>query len=86
MSKLNTDKHIHVEIQLDELDITKAEKATYETIKGYIKEKHNVKVSTLYIAQIKKKYGLDLRENYNISKKRESKNSNLSAGKRKNDC
>lgn len=28
-----------------------------------------MKVSTLYIAQIKKKYGLDLRENYNISKK-----------------
>lgn len=74
LSKLNTDKHIHVEIQLDELDITKAEKkATYETIKGYIKEKHNVNVSTLYIAQIKKKYGLDLREHYNISKKENQK-------------
>lgn len=43
---------------------------TYKTIKGNIKEKHNVKVSTLYIAQIKKKYEFDLRENYNISKKR----------------
>jgi len=43
LSKLNTDKHIHVEIQLDELDVMKSEKkATYEKIKNYIKEKHNV--------------------------------------------
>lgn len=37
LSKLNVDKHIDVEIKLDELDLTSAEsKATYEQIKEYI--------------------------------------------------
>ena len=38
-------------------------------IKEYILEKFDLKVSTLYIAQIKKKCGIELRENYNKSKK-----------------
>lgn len=44
-------------------------KATYVEIKAYILEKFGVKVSTLYIAQIKRKYGLSLGTNYNLSKK-----------------
>lgn len=70
LSKLNVDKHIDVEIKLDELDLTSAEsKATYAQIKEYILEKFDLKVSTLYIAQIKKKCGIVLREHYNKSKK-----------------
>ena len=70
LSKLDVDKHIDVEIKLDELDLTSAEsKATYAQIKEYILEKLNLKVSTLYIAQIKRKCGIELREHYNKSKK-----------------
>ena len=70
LSKFDVDKHIDVEIKLDELDLTSAEsKATYAQIKEYILEKFNLKVSTLYIAQIKKKCGIELREHYNKSKK-----------------
>ncbi|HFH8083477.1 TPA: 23S rRNA (uracil(1939)-C(5))-methyltransferase RlmD [Streptococcus agalactiae] len=70
LSKLNVDKHISVEVELDELDLTSAEsKATYEQIKEYILNKFGLKVSALYIAQIKKKCGIELRENYNKSKK-----------------
>ena len=70
LSKLDVDKHIDVEIKLDELDLTSAEsKASYAQIKEYILEKFNLKVSTLYIAQIKKKCGIVLREHYNKSKK-----------------
>ena len=70
LSKLDVDKHIDVEIKLDELDLTSAEsKATYAQIKEYILEKFNLKVSTLYITQIERKYGIELREHYNKSKK-----------------
>ena len=71
LSKLDVDKHISVKIELDELDLTSAEsKATYAQIKKYILEKFGLKVSALYIAQIKKKCGIELRENYNKSKKK----------------
>lgn len=70
LSKLNVDKHIDVEIKLDELDLTSAEsKATYAQIKEYVLEKFGLKVSTLYIAQTKKKCGIEMREHYNKSKK-----------------
>ena len=70
LSKLDVDKHIDVEIKLDELDLTSVEsKATYAQIKEYILEKFSLKVSTLYIAQIKRKCGIELREHYNKSKK-----------------
>lgn len=70
LSKLDVDKHIDVEIKLDELDLTSAEsKATYAQIKEYVLEKFGLKVSTLYIAQIKKKCGIEMREHYNKSKK-----------------
>ena len=59
MSKLDVDKHIDVEIKLDELDLTSAEsKATYAQIKEYVLEKFGLKVSTLYIVQTKRNVGL----------------------------
>lgn len=71
MSKLDVDKHIDVEIELDKLDLTSAEsKATYAQIKEYVWNKFELKVPTLYIAQIKRKCGIELREHYNKSKRR----------------
>ena len=70
LSRKIPDDIIEIEIDLDELDITTAErKATYEEIKEYVFDKYNFKVSSLYIAQIKGKYGIKETENYNISKK-----------------
>lgn len=66
LSKLKTSKHIEVELKMDELDLTAAEsKATYEEIKEYVLKHSGLKVSSLYIAQMKQKYGLIERENYN---------------------
>ena len=48
--------------------LTKAEaKATYAELKKYILETNGVKVSSLYIAQIKRKYGIDMGANYNMA-------------------
>ena len=61
--------HIEVEIKMDELDLTAAEsKATYEGIKEYVLEHSGLKVSNLYIAQVKQKCGIIERENYNKPK------------------
>ncbi len=74
LSKLNTKQHIEVELNLDKLDLTSAEsKATYEEIKAYVLEKHGLKVSSLYISQVKRKCGLDVGPNYNLSKKEDAK-------------
>ena len=74
LSKLNTKQHIEVELNLDELDLTAAEsKATYDEIKAYVLEKHGLKVSSLYISQVKRKCGLDVGQNYNLSKKEDAK-------------
>lgn len=63
---------------MDDMDLTSAEsKATYKQIQNYVLEKFGFKVSTLYVAQVKRKYGLDVREHYNISKERESKSSTV---------
>ena len=60
------DTHIDIKLDLSELDITAAEtKATYQEIKDYVLEKHGLKVSTLYISQIKAKCGIIERERYN---------------------
>lgn len=60
-------------MELDEEDVTKAEsKGTYENIKEHILGKYGFKVSTLYIAQIKRKRGLELGENCKKSKKENS--------------
>ena len=59
---------------LDELDLTAAEsKATYDEIKAYALEHTGLKVSSLYISQIKRKCGLDVGQNYNLSKKEDAK-------------
>ncbi len=74
LSKLNTKQHIEVELNLDELDLTSAEsKATYEEIKAYVLEHTGLKVSHLYIAQVKQKYGIIERENYNKPKSENAK-------------
>ena len=71
LSKLHEAKHhVNVRLDMDKLDLTSAEsKATYEEIKKYVAE-HNdgMKVSNLYIAQVKAKYGIIERENYNKAK------------------
>lgn len=70
LCRKDIDNHIEVKLELDEEDITKVEsKGTYENIKDYILDKYGLKVSMLYIAQIKRKCGLELGENYNKSKK-----------------
>ena len=76
LSKLHEAKHhVSVTLDMDEMDITSAEsKATYEEIKKYVAE-HNdgMKVSNLYIAQVKAKYGIIERENYNKPKPDEAR-------------
>ena len=76
LSKLHEAKHhVNVRLDMDELDVTSAEsKATYEEIKSYVAE-HNdgMKVSNLYIAQVKAKYGIIERENYNKPKSDEAR-------------
>ena len=62
------------EMDLDELDITSAEsKATYQEIKDYVLKEFGLKVSTLYISQIKRKCGIEVGEHYNISQKENQK-------------
>ena len=52
-----------------ESNYTPEEKATYQKIKDYVKDKYGVNVHTSYIAQVKRMCGLDMGENYNKSKK-----------------
>ncbi len=56
-----------------ESNYTPTEKATYGKIKEYVKEKHGLSVSSLYIGQIKEKCGLDKRDNYNLPKSENAK-------------
>ena len=75
LSQQKADDYLEVEIDLDELDATSAEtKATYERIKKYVAE-HNdgMKVSNLYIAQVKKKCGIELGQNFNLPKSENAK-------------
>ena len=76
LSKLHEAKHhVSVTLDMDEMDITSAEsKATYEEIKKYVAE-HNdgMKVSNLYIAQVKRKCGIELGENFNLPKSEDAK-------------
>lgn len=74
LSKLKSKEHIEIEVKMDELDLTSAEsKATYEEIKAYVLEHTGLKVSSLYIAQIKQKHGIIERENYNKPKSEDAK-------------
>lgn len=68
------DTYIDITVDMDELDLTSSEaKATYDEIKDYIFNKHCVKVSSLYIAQVKQKHGIIERDCYNNSKKESPK-------------
>ena len=74
LSKLQSKEHIEIEVKMDELDLTAAEKkATYEEIKTYVLEHTGLKVSSLYIAQVKQKCGIIERENYNKPKSENAK-------------
>ena len=74
LSKLQSKEHIEIEVAMDELDLTSAEsKATYEEIKDYVLEHSGLKVSSLYIAQVKQKHGIIERENYNKPKSENAK-------------
>ncbi len=69
MSQQKPSDRIAVELDLDELDVTSAEmKATYAEIKEYVLKEHGLKVSNLYISQVKRKSGLEVGENYNLAK------------------
>ena len=74
LSKLQAKQHIEINLDMDELDLTDAEKkATYQEIKDYVLEHSGLKVSSLYIAQIKQKCGIIERENYNKPKSEDAK-------------
>lgn len=74
LSKLHSNQHIEVELEMDELDLTAAEsKATYEEIKDYVLKQSGLKVSNLYIAQVKQKCGIIERVNYNLPKSENSR-------------
>ena len=74
LSRKTPDDTIEVDLDLDELDITSAEsKATYQEIKDYVLKEFGLKVSTLYISQIKRKCGIEVGEHYNISQKENQK-------------
>ena len=62
-------RKVKVDFSLEDMDLSEFKgKATYEQIKAYVLEETGLKVSSLYIAQIKKKCGLDVGENFNLSK------------------
>ena len=67
-------KKVRVEFSLEDMDMSGFQKgATYGEIKAYVLEKYSLKVSSLYISQVKRKCGLDVGKNYNLSKKEETK-------------
>ncbi|HFI0735652.1 TPA: 23S rRNA methyltransferase [Streptococcus suis] len=74
MSQQKPSDRIAVDLDLDELDVTSAEtKATYAEIKDYVLKEHGLKVTNLYISQVKSKCGLEIGESYNLAKSEDSK-------------
>ena len=69
LSQQKPDDTIEIDLDLDELDATSAElKATYQEIKDYVLKESGLKVSNLYISQVKRKCGIEVGENYNLPK------------------
>ena len=67
-------KKLRIEFSLEDMDISGFRKgATYQEIKDYVKEQTGLSASDLYIAQIKRKCGLDVGQNYNLTKKENAK-------------
>lgn len=75
---------VKVEMSLGDMDLSGFKKgATYEAIKDYVKEQTGYKVSSLYIAQVKAKHGLDMRENFNHPKSEDARQPKCPAEKEK---
>lgn len=69
---------------MDELDVTSSEtKATYSEIKDFVLKEHGLKVSNVYISQVKRKCGLEVGENYNLPKSEDVKQPNCPEEKEK---
>ena len=69
LSQQKPDDTIEIDLDLGELDATSAElKATYQEIKDYVLKEFGLKVSSLYISQVKRKCGIEVGENYNLPK------------------
>ena len=69
LSQQKPDDTIEIDLELDELDATSAElKATDQEIKDYVLKESGLKVSSLYISQVKRKCGIEVGENYNLPK------------------
>lgn len=67
-------KKIRVEFSLEDMDTSNFQHgATYGQIKERVLEQTGLKVSSLYISQIKRKCGLEVGQNYNLSKKKNAK-------------
>ena len=65
--------HINIDVDVEELVQDKRGMATYGQIKDYVLEHSGLKVSSLYIAQVKQKCGIIERENYNKPKSEDAK-------------
>jgi 23S rRNA (uracil1939-C5)-methyltransferase len=77
LSKLSEAPKLEVRVKMSDLDLTEAEaKATYEEIKDYVLNQTGLLVSNLNIAQVKRKYGIIERSNYNLPKSEDSRQPN----------
>lgn len=84
LSQQKPSDRIEVDLDMDEMDVTSAEtKATYVDIKDYVLKEHGLKVSNLYISQVKRKCGLEVGENYNLAKSEDAKQPNCPENKEK---
>lgn len=84
LTKLSDARHIDIHIDMNEPDVTSAVSQTaaaYDDIKAYIREHSGLTVSTLHIAQVKRKYGIIERECYNKAKSDNAKQPQCPAGK-----
>lgn len=84
LSQLKSTDHVKVEIDLTDDDLTPSEaKGTYDDIEKYIYERYQVKVSSLYISQVKRKLGLPVGECYNKPKNEDARVPNCPEEKEK---
>lgn len=84
LSQQRADDHIEIDLDLDELDATSAEmKATYNEIQQYVMKETGLMVSNLYIAQVKKKCGIDVGESFNKPKSENARQPKCPADKEK---
>ena len=67
-------KKIRVEFSLEDMDMSEFQDgATYPQIKEYVLEHTGLKISSLYISQVKKKCGLEVGKNYNLPKSEDAR-------------